>query len=301
MQLKGMSPCGKLSLTEADSGETSPTNTDSASEAASESSFDEGSLDECEAVAEVARRHRWECDLCFEESSHLQESPWCLDKERCVHVFCRRCVKGCIEWGRRCPYDSEPIPPIVVCGVLGTGDFIHHEKSEEARLTGGIPCFSTDCPGVAPAADSANPVACTRCCASMCGRRICGVPWAPGHRCWDVVEEERQRAEEEEEEDGERRGRLRRDRLESTKQRLASGPRIRPCPGPGCGTMIEHIGGCNMVYHDSCCTRWCFICRQIGTCRDYNCIALRDVPTSSPTPALPPGGGAEGCGVAPRQ
>ena len=28
------------------------------------------------------------------------------------------------RWGGRCPYDNTPIPAIVVCGAMGTGEYV---------------------------------------------------------------------------------------------------------------------------------------------------------------------------------
>jgi len=230
------------------------------------------------AATEQILAKRWQCDLCFEP--HLQhETAWRLGDDGCGHSLCRRCVKGCVQWGGRCPYDSTPIPPIVVCGVMGTDEYVYHEKQAEARLIGGIMCSATDCPGVAPSVEGAmpRPVRCRVCSARHCGRRICGVPWSEGHRCWDIVEEERRRQDQ----DAERWLRTMDSRIATVKRRLASGPRFRPCPQ--CGAMVEHVGGCNMVYHDSCRTRWCFACRRIGTCTDFDCRAPGSGP---PTPRL---------------
>jgi len=222
------------------------------------------------AAAEQVKAERWLCDLCFEPNPCF-ETPWSLQDERCNHSFCRRCLLGSIRWGGRCPYDHTPIPPIVVCGAMGTGEYVYHEKLNEARRTGGVPCSVSDCPGIASSVDGRQPRAsgCRTCGTRHCGRRVCGVPWSEGHRCWDLLEEETLR-----------RGR---DFQAATSRRLASAPRFRPCPQ--CSAMVEHGGGCNMVYHESCRTRWCFICRRVGTCQDYDCKA----PTSGPpTPRGPP-------------
>ena len=32
----------------------------------------------------------------------------------------------------RCAYDNTPIPSIVVCGAMGTGEYVYHEKCAEA-------------------------------------------------------------------------------------------------------------------------------------------------------------------------
>merc|ERR1711865_669591 len=56
-----------------------------------------------------------------------------------------------------------------------------------------------------------------------------------------------------------------------TVRQLAAAPCFRLCPT--CGVMVEHGGGCNMMYHDACRTRWCFVCLRVGTCSDFNCKA----------------------------
>lgn len=219
------------------------------------------------AVAEQVKSQRWQCDLCFESHGYY-ETPWSLGDERCSHSLCRRCILGSIRWGCRCPYDNVPIPAIVVCGAMGTSDYIYHEKMAEVARVGGVPCINADCPGVAPVADLQipSPVRCRTCTTQLCGRRVCGAPWRANHRCWDILEAERRR----EEQDLEARARhLGFDHQSRTRRRLASGPRFRPCPG--CSAMVEHDGGCNMVYHDSCRTHWCFICRRIGSCSDFDC------------------------------
>jgi len=44
-----------------------------------------------------------------------------------------------------------------------------------------------------------------------------------------------------------------------------------------------------MVYHDSCRTRWCFACRRVGTCTDFECIGPGSGPSSgSSTPRRGP-------------
>ena len=68
---------------------------------------------------------------------------------------------------------------------------VYHEKLLEARRTGGVPCSVPDCPGVAPASGRSAASSCNCCGARHCGRRVCGVPWSNGHRCWDVEEERR--------------------------------------------------------------------------------------------------------------
>lgn len=157
-------------------------------------------------------------------------------------------------------------------------------------------CSLADCPGVAPAVASAGaedgraqrqlpvPTACRSCGTRHCGRRVCGAPWTEGHRCWDLVEEERRRAEQ----DLEARARHRSldAHLANTRRRLAWGPRFRPCPT--CSVMVEHVGGCNMVYHDSCRTRWCFVCRRVGTCSDFDCRTPGSGPPTPRTTSGPP-------------
>lgn len=237
-------------------------------------------LEDAYSMEQVLAR-RWQCDLCNE--GHGQpETPWQLGDGRCGHSFCRRCILGCIRWGGRCPYDNTPIPQIVVCGAMGTGEYVYHEKSAEARRSGGLVCAESDCPGVAPPVDGpAQPTACSRCGARRCSRRVCGSPWTDGHRCWDVVEEQRRRAEQDIE------TRLRHPNLDpaavETSRRLAAAPRFRPCPQ--CGAMVEHDGGCNMVHHDSCGARWCFVCRRIGSCSDFDCRSPGSAP---PTPRMSP-------------
>lgn len=265
-------------------------------------------LDRAAAVAEQTLNLRWQCDLCFEHHPP-QETLWRLGEDRCPHSLCHRCLLGSIRWGGRCPYDNTPIPPIVVCGAMGTEEYIYHEKCAEARRTGGIPCVVADCPGVAsivlpprPRRRAARPVACNLCGVRLCGRPVCGAPWTDGHRCWDVIEEQRRRNEQELEQRTMYRS-LDRQAI-NTKRRLAAAPRFRPCPR--CGVMVEHGGGCNMVYHASCGTRWCFVCRRAGTCSDFDCRAgaidrapSSRTPSSGPsTPSLTPRGAQ---GAAPPQ
>lgn len=231
------------------------------------------------ACAEQVKAERWQCDLCFELHPRF-EKPWRLGDDRCSHNLCRRCLLGSIRWGGRCPYDNTPIPPIVVCGAMGTGEYVYHEKLNEVQRTGGIPCSGVDCPGVCSTCQGLRPrsVSCPECGVMHCGRRVCGVPWTQGHRCWDLLEQERQELE--------ARAPRSHDFQASTNRRLARTPRFRPCPQ--CGAMVEHIGGCNMVYHDSCRTRWCFICRKVGTCQDFDCKAPSSgPPTPVPTPRTP--------------
>lgn len=220
--------------------------------------------------------YRWQCDLCFE--SHGQyDTPWRLRDEFCNHSFCHRCILGSIRWGGRCPYDNTPIPQIVICGAMGTGEYVYHEKLAESRRTSGIMCSVADCPGVVPAAEGkpSRSMACKQCGARHCGRKVCGAPWSDGHRCWDIVEEERRCSEQgwwSNSSDA---------HVEKTVRRLALTPRFRPCPD--CGVMVEHVGGCNMVYHESCRARWCFVCRRLGTCSDFDC---RSPESGPPTPKM---------------
>lgn len=238
---------------------------------------------------------RWECDLCFSEYGE-SERPWRLDDygERCCHVFCKRCVLGCLQLEGCCPYDKTEFPQKVVCGVMLTAQFVDHEKKKAAQRTGGIICSDPQCPGIAPSADvlPPRPVQCAKCSVRHCGRRVCGAPWADGHRCWDVIERERelerQRASERERaEVREWEERLRARAAGSvegyvpfagqdTVQRLREGPRFQSCPK--CGVMVEHDGGCNMVFHASCKTRWCFVCCSVGVCSDYDCRHLEALP-----------------------
>ncbi|CAK9092751.1 Hypothetical protein (Fragment) [Durusdinium trenchii] len=231
-----------------------------------------------EAIAEQVKAERWQCDLCFEPFLKF-ETPWQLGGE-CGHSLCRRCVLGSIRWGGRCPYDNTPIPAIVVCGAMGTGEYVYHEKLTEARRTGGVPCSVSDCPGVAPSTGTSgtrpSPSSCNCCGTRHCGRTVCGVPWSAGHRCWDILEQEVLPPS---------RGH---DFQSMTRRRLMSTPRFRPCPQ--CGVMVEHTGGCNMVYHDTCRTRWCFICRRVGTCQDFDCKdhMQRPTPIGPGRPCPPP-------------
>mmetsp|Transcript_24359 Transcript_24359/g.39771 ORF Transcript_24359/g.39771 Transcript_24359/m.39771 type:complete len:419 (-) Transcript_24359:98-1354(-) len=259
------------------SAEPSPTDVESASltdvETQSTATEDRICDPAAAASADLVLKKRWQCDLCFESHGHW-ETPWRLGEEGCIHSLCQGCIRGSIQWGGRCPYDDTPIPQIVVCGVMGTGEYLYHEKQKEARRVRGIMCSATECPGVAPAIDSRppRPTACSHCKARHCGRVVCGAPWTEGHRCWDIVDEERRRAERQ----------VAIQTLDAPfimKRRLALGPRFRPCPQ--CGVMVEHIGGCNMVYHESCRTRWCFVCRRVGTCSDFDCRSPGSTP---PTP-----------------
>jgi len=48
-----------------------------------------------------------------------------------------------------------------------------------------------------------------------------------------------------------------------------------------------------MLYHASCGTRWCFVCRRVGTCSDFDCRAtdaMSRAPSTPPssTPSLTP-------------
>jgi len=225
--------------------------------------------DVCQWSESEVLSQRWQCDLCY-DTFMRHDTPWQLHDEGCDHKFCKRCVQGSIQWGGRCPYDNTPIPAIIRCGIMGTSEFIYHEKQDEALRVRGIMCVKEDCVGVVAPVEGlpARPATCPRCETRVCGRRICAAPWRPGHRCWDVVEEERRR---EEEEAGLRRWRdLGADSsMYKTQRRLRHGPRIRPCPG--CGVMVERTDGCNMVYHSACRTRWCFACRSVGTCTDNHC------------------------------
>merc|ERR1719221_1741206 len=65
--------------------------------------------------------------------------------------------------------------------------------------------------------------------------------------------------------------------------------------------MVEHAGGCNIVYHESCRTRWCFACRRIGTCTDFDCRSPGSGPPSgqsTPRRASARGPAAAGASVA---
>jgi len=59
--------------------------------------------------------------------------------------------------------------------------------------------------------------------------------------------------------------------MNHTMRQLKAAPRFRPCPT--CGVMVEHGGGCNMMFHNDCRTRWCFVCLRVGTCSDFHCKA----------------------------
>lgn len=178
------------------------------------------------ATADVVKAGRWQCELCFEPHQHF-ETSWRLitqgtgDDRSCNHIFCRRCLLGSIRWGGRCPYDNTPIPAIVVCGAMGTGEYVYHEKLKEARRIRGVPCSVSDCPGVVSGSDNRqpHPSSCSRCETRHCGRRVCGVPWSQTHRCWDLQDEELD-------------ARILSGRYvhARTTRRLATAPRIRPCP-----------------------------------------------------------------------
>jgi len=244
-----------------------------------------------EMLSEMVHARYWECDICFE--MHQKKDPvWSLGDERCVHSFCTRCLRESIRWGVRCPYDDTPISNLCACGVMAAGEFIHHVKRMRALETGNIMCSSEDCVGVVPAAldDLPQPVACQVCSKQNCARRTCGVPWTEGHRCWDVVAREQQQEAERIERMEELRREERRalaewdmrhgralpeDPTYIIQNRIASGPKVQPCPT--CGVMVEHNGGCNMMYHTSCRTKWCFICLGVGFCSDYRCRSVESL------------------------
>lgn len=237
-------------------------------------------------------RLEWECDICF-STCRSSEASWQLQDERCYHTFCKHCLRGCIEHcDSKCPHDGGAISAIEQCGVLDTSAYVSHEQRREWLRVGGIRCPVEFCPGLAPShpSNEISMVACTTCRALLCGRSICGAPWTEGHRCADIIEEEAVRAREDEERvrEAARRAAQAREQaravpawthdrsgsMSDTHQRLAEAPRFRICPG--CGAMAEHDGGCNMVLHSDCGTRWCFICLRVGTCSDYNCRASPD-------------------------
>lgn len=129
---------------------------------------------------------------------------------------------------------------------------------------------------------------CLKCGTGVCARRACGVPWTNGHQCADIIAADAERqaaaeraAAEAAEAAAERRAAQRQaatvqwnsgnNSMDHTMRRLKAAPCIRPCPT--CGVMVEHGGGCNMMYHNTCSTRWCFVCLRIGTCSDYHCKA----------------------------
>jgi len=236
-------------------------------------------------VSDMVVSQRWECDVCLETFGE-SEPHRSLNDERCVHSFCSRCLRECIKWGVRCPFDDTPISNLCACGVMHKGDFIFHVKRTEAVASGNIICSNENCAGVlkAGSSDESEPVPCPECAKKHCCRRSCGAPWTDGHRCWDNKEDlaARKRKEELRQEEiklraewDARHGRTRVDLFQdpdSIESRIKSLPCFRPCPK--CGVMAEHDGGCNMVYHDSCQTKWCFICLSVGTCSDYQCCSV---------------------------
>mmetsp|Transcript_182190 Transcript_182190/g.443361 ORF Transcript_182190/g.443361 Transcript_182190/m.443361 type:complete len:290 (+) Transcript_182190:51-920(+) len=255
------------------------------------------------SIEQVCIASRWECDVCLECFAGDQ-TCWRLDDygENCCHVFCKACAVSCFQWGGQCPWDGTEFPQRVVCGVMTTGQYVSELKRKEATRTGGVICCNPDCHGVAPAAEGKRPrqVRCPECGAQHCGRRVCGALWTAGHRCWDLVEEERLREEQarqrREEERQRREGAPR--PAGRTLSLLEAAPRCRACPG--CGVMVERDGGCNMVYHPLCKTRWCFACGGMG-CQDFDCrgSSARPSGTSSVREGLQagtaePGGASQG-------
>ncbi|OLP81724.1 hypothetical protein AK812_SmicGene37711 [Symbiodinium microadriaticum] len=84
-------------------------------------------LEDSEAIAEQIK------DWPLNYSGELQKGTG--------HSLCRRCLLGSIRWGGRCPYDNTPIPAIVICGAMGTGEYaVYHEKLTEAS---GLTAFWT--------------------------------------------------------------------------------------------------------------------------------------------------------------
>jgi len=230
------------------------------------------SMSEVDRMETQTRLKRWQCDLCY-TMCFSSDSKWEVSDDHCKHSFCLRCIRGCIQWGLRCPFDGTPFSQIMVCGALGDRAYIAHEKAAEARRTGGLACNVDTCPGVIPSEelpteDDPRPVMCAKCEAQMCGRAVCAVPWTPGHRCWDLLETE---------------ALVEIEHLAG----MSSVPRVRPCPGRGCGVMVEHIGGCNMMHHRRCGTTWCFLCRRVGTCTHYKCVASPAPETVKQVPLRP--------------
>lgn len=267
----------------------------------SEYEFEPADMTLDEEVLEVIEMHvkasRWKCDICFETLCDF-DTMWDIFDSRCKHRFCRSCLSGCIQWGGRCPYDGITISPVEECGVLSRTDFIFREKCRTSTRTGRLMCPMETCIGLLHFARETAPPQpsmrnCKTCSRGVCARRSCGLPWTMDHRCADIIAaeqaeqaEQARQAEERAREQAERTQRhaQRADRtggrssVGHTKRQLAAAPRFRPCPT--CGVMVEHNGGCNMMYHDTCRTRWCFVCQRVGTCSDFNCKAPESGPHS---------------------
>merc|ERR1740121_1890098 len=67
----------------------------------------------------------------------------------------------------------------------------------------------------------------------------------------------------------------------SVAERIREGTKFQACPG--CGVLVEHDGGCNIMCHREfrrghleCLTEWCWLCGGVGTCSHWHCAA-RDV------------------------
>lgn len=255
-------------------------------------------IDECEKRVHEARVA---CNVCCETLT-ITDVPITLDG--CKHVFCRSCIVGLVRFGPhnpRCPYSEcgVPITPLDEAAVFGTRDFVGREKSRRAFAENGMVCPSSDCVGVFPVIASELPSRshCDTCGADYCGRRACGTPWMAGHRCPDIIEQERLREErrqamqreEERQREAQRQAmqrelglqggdRWQRGQLEQQEMwdpsnilgRIREAPKFQLCPD--CGTMTELESGCNIVSHfPGCGAEWCWACGGRGTCGHYHC------------------------------
>lgn len=270
---------------------------DSESEHSTASADETWDEDVLEVIETRVKASRWKCDICFEVLCDF-DTMWDISDSRCKHRFCRHCLSGCIQWGGRCPYDGIAISAVEECGALSRTDFIFREKCRASTRAGRLMCPMETCIGLLHFVRETSPPQpamrnCRTCGKGVCARRSCGLPWTPGHRCADIIAAEQAEQDRQAAETGWTSS------VGRTKRQLAAAPRFRLCPT--CGVMVEHDGGCNMMYHDTCRTRWCFVCQRVGTCSDFNCkapesqlhsesLGSADVPVheASPSPPVPP-------------
>lgn len=137
-------------------------------------------------------------------------------------------------------------------------------------------CPMETCVGLVHVAWEASPPQpsrrdCRKCGTSVCARRTCGVPWTKGHRCADIIEAQRQAAEQRAAAEAAEVVDAFGGSVNRTRLQVEAAPRFRPCPT--CGVMVEHDGGCNIMYHSTCGTSWCFVCQRVGTCGHFHCKA----------------------------
>lgn len=200
-----------------------------------------------DAAVERLLQNRWTCTLCCEIFA-ADRAAWALTCCETERVFCGSCLNRCAHDSGVCPYDREPIPLLVMCGLsTSASEFIGLTKAARARQEHLFQCEHVHCHGLLEEHADRPYRTCDVCGTKFCANRQCRAVHTLDHKC----------------------------ATEDDHCALLSPP-VRRCPG--CNQWIDKVDGCDIVFHAECRTAWCFRCGQDASksgCRHGRCASAK--------------------------